>query len=61
MTIRAARKNDCAELAELVDIAGEGLPYYHWQQVASPARTPGKSAASARPAKPGVSRTATVS
>jgi hypothetical protein len=40
MTIRAARKNDCAELAELVDIAGEGLPYYHWQQVAQPGQDP---------------------
>lgn len=40
MTIRAASKNDCAELAELVDIAGEGLPYYHWQQVAQPGQDP---------------------
>jgi ribosomal protein S18 acetylase RimI-like enzyme len=40
MRIRDARKTDCAELAELVDLAGEGLPYYHWQQIAEPGQDP---------------------
>ena len=40
MTIRDARKSDCVELAELVNLAGEGLPYYHWQQIAEPGQDP---------------------
>lgn len=40
VTIRDARRRDCAELAELVDIAGEGLPFYHWQQIAAPGQDP---------------------
>ena len=38
--LRDARKTDCAELAELVDIAGEGLPCYHWRQIAEPGQDP---------------------
>lgn len=38
--LRNARKTDCAELAELVDLAGEGLPCYHWQQIAEPGQDP---------------------
>jgi ribosomal protein S18 acetylase RimI-like enzyme len=40
VTIRDACKSDCAELAQLVDIAGEGLPYYYWQQTAAPGQDP---------------------
>jgi len=40
VTIRDAVSNDCVELAQLVDIAGEGLPYYYWQQVAAPGQDP---------------------
>jgi ribosomal protein S18 acetylase RimI-like enzyme len=38
--LRNARKTDCAELADLVDIAGEGLPCYHWRQIAEPGQDP---------------------
>jgi ribosomal protein S18 acetylase RimI-like enzyme len=38
--LRDARKTDCAELAKLVDIAGEGLPSYHWRQIAEPGQDP---------------------
>ena len=38
--LRDARKTDSAELAELVDIAGEGLPCYHWRQIAEPGQDP---------------------
>ena len=40
MKLRDARKSDCAELARLIDIAGEGLPCYHWQQIAEPGQDP---------------------
>lgn len=36
MIIRDARKEDCAALADLIDIAGEGLAGYVWQQIAGP-------------------------
>lgn len=36
MTIRYADKSDCAELARLIDLAGEGLPSYLWQEMAGP-------------------------
>ena len=39
-TIRDARKRDCAELAQLINIAGEGLALYLWQQMASPDQDP---------------------
>jgi ribosomal protein S18 acetylase RimI-like enzyme len=38
--LRDARRSDCAELARLVDLAGEGLPCYHWQQIAEPGQDP---------------------
>jgi ribosomal protein S18 acetylase RimI-like enzyme len=38
--IRAARLSDAADLAALVDIAGEGLPAVLWQQRAGPAQSP---------------------
>ena len=40
MKLRDARRSDCAELARLVDLAGEGLPCYHWQQIAEPGQDP---------------------
>ena len=40
MTIRNADKSDCAELARLINLAGEGLPYYFWQQTAGPGEDP---------------------
>jgi ribosomal protein S18 acetylase RimI-like enzyme len=40
MIIRDARKSDCAELAKLVDLAGEGLPFYHWRKIADPGQHP---------------------
>lgn len=38
--IRDARKNDCAELAQLIDIAGEGLAGYLWTQTAGAGEDP---------------------
>ena len=40
VTIRDARKHDCAELAQLINIAGEGLPLYLWRQMAGPGKDP---------------------
>ncbi|NCF25704.1 MAG: GNAT family N-acetyltransferase [Gammaproteobacteria bacterium] len=40
MVLRDAVKGDCAELAELINIAGEGLPCYFWQQTAGPGEDP---------------------
>ena len=40
VTLRDARKSDCAELAELINLAGEGLPYYHWRNIAEPGQDP---------------------
>lgn len=35
MLIRQARQDDCRALAELINIAGEGIPQWLWQQAAS--------------------------
>lgn len=40
MTIREAHKSDAAELAKLIDFAGEGLPFYLWRQMAAPGEDP---------------------
>jgi len=40
MTIREAHKSDAAELAKLIDYAGEGLPFYLWRQMAAPGEVP---------------------
>jgi ribosomal protein S18 acetylase RimI-like enzyme len=40
VTIRDAGKRDCGALAELIDIAGEGLAGYVWQQIAGPGEDP---------------------
>jgi ribosomal protein S18 acetylase RimI-like enzyme len=40
VTIREAEKSDCAELAQLINFAGEGLPLYLWQQTAAPGEDP---------------------
>ena len=40
MNIRDARKDDCAELAQLIDLAGEGLPFYLWSKMAGPGEEP---------------------
>ena len=40
MSIRDARKGDCAELAQLIDLAGEGLPFYLWSKMAGPGEDP---------------------
>lgn len=37
---RAARLDDAADLAELADMAGEGLPFHVWSQLARPGQTP---------------------
>lgn len=37
--LRAAEKRDAPELAELVNIAGEGLPLYLWDQMRGPGET----------------------
>jgi ribosomal protein S18 acetylase RimI-like enzyme len=42
VTIRDATRKDCLELARLIDIAGEGLPFYLWQQMAAPGEDPWK-------------------
>ena len=42
MKIRNATTSDCAELAELINFAGEGLPLYLWQQAAAPGEDPWK-------------------
>ncbi len=34
VTVRAAARSDCAELAQLINLAGESLPLYLWQQMA---------------------------
>lgn len=34
MTVRDAVRSDCAELAQLINLAGEGLPLYLWRQMA---------------------------
>jgi ribosomal protein S18 acetylase RimI-like enzyme len=38
--IRAAVSSDCAELAQLINLAGEGLPLYLWQQMAEAGEDP---------------------
>ncbi len=40
LTIRAAVRSDCTELAQLINFAGEGLPLYLWQQMAGPGEDP---------------------
>jgi ribosomal protein S18 acetylase RimI-like enzyme len=40
MTVRAATRSDCAELAQLINLAGEGLPLYLWQQMAGAGEDP---------------------
>jgi ribosomal protein S18 acetylase RimI-like enzyme len=40
--LRDAVKGDCAELAQLINLAGEGLPFYFWQQTAGPGEDPWK-------------------
>ncbi len=40
MIIRDARTGDCAELAQLIDLAGEGLPFYLWSRMAGPGEDP---------------------
>lgn len=34
MTVRDAARSDCAELAQLINLAGEGLPLFLWRQMA---------------------------
>jgi ribosomal protein S18 acetylase RimI-like enzyme len=34
MTVRDAVRTDCAKLAQLINLAGEGLPLYLWRQMA---------------------------
>lgn len=38
--LRAASPDDAAAMAELVNMAGEGLPLYLWTQMAEPGETP---------------------
>ncbi len=38
--LRRARVEDAPVLAELVNHAGEGMPLYFWEQLASPGQTP---------------------
>src|SRR5918998_3585228 len=40
LTIRAARPDDANQLAELVNIAGEGMPLYLWTRMAGPDQDP---------------------
>ncbi len=40
VTIREAGKSDCAELARLINFAGEGLPLYLWKKTAAPGEDP---------------------
>jgi hypothetical protein len=49
---RRATQGDAQALAELVNIAGEGLPLYLWGKMPRPARAPGRSAAAAPCARP---------
>ena len=39
-TIRDARRSDCAALAQLINVAGEGLPLYLWRQMAGAGEDP---------------------
>lgn len=40
MIIRAATKDDAADLAELINMAGEHLPAYQWQQMSAGDQAP---------------------
>ena len=40
MRIRDATRSDCAELAQLINFAGEGLPLYLWRQMAGAGEDP---------------------
>jgi ribosomal protein S18 acetylase RimI-like enzyme len=42
VTIRDARRSDSAELAQLINFAGEGLPLYLWRQSAAAGEDPWK-------------------
>ena len=42
MIEREAQKSDAANLAKLIDLAGEGLPFYLWQQMAGAGEDPWK-------------------
>ena len=39
-TIRDARRSDCAALAQLINVAGEGLPLYLWRQMTGAGEDP---------------------
>ena len=40
MILRDADTGDCADLAQLIDLAGEGLPRYLWEQMAATGEDP---------------------
>jgi ribosomal protein S18 acetylase RimI-like enzyme len=40
LKIRDATSSDCAELAQLINFAGEGLPLYLWEKTAAPGEDP---------------------
>lgn len=46
MKIRKATVEDAAVLAELIDLAGEGIPAYLWQQMAEPGQSAAEVGAS---------------
>lgn len=40
MILRDASRDDCADLARLIDLAGGGLPHYLWEQMAATGEDP---------------------
>ena len=48
MDVKAAQVGDAGELAELINLAGEGIPAYIWSQMAEPGQTPLEVGASGR-------------
>jgi ribosomal protein S18 acetylase RimI-like enzyme len=40
LLIRRAQRSDARSLAELIEIAGDGIPSYLWSQMAKPGETP---------------------
>ena len=40
INLRPAHRDDAAALAEIINMAGEGLPHYLWQQMAGPCKDP---------------------
>ena len=40
INLRPAHRDDAAALAEIINMAGEGLPHYLWQQMAGPGEDP---------------------